>query len=66
MFKGLKIKVKDKLREFFHQDVRWYIGLGAIVISLVLCLTLYSVCNGRLTDAFIDLAVSIGFYFLHQ
>ena len=65
MFKGLKIKVKDKLREFFHQDVRWYIGLGAIVISLVLCLTLYSVCNGRLTDAFIDLAVSIGFYFLH-
>ena len=65
MFKDLKIKVKDKLWEFLHQDVRWYIGLGVIVVSLVLCLTLYSVCNGRLVDAFVDVVVSIAFYFLH-
>ncbi len=65
MFKKIKTKFKDKLREFLRQDVRLYIGLGAIVLSLVLCLTIYSVCNSRLVDSFVDLGVSVGFYFLH-
>ena len=65
MFKGFMIKVKDKLREFFHQDVRWYIGLGAMVFSAVLLLTLYKVCCGRLLDAIVDVGVSIAFYFTY-
>ena len=65
MFKKVPLKVKDKLQSLLHKDVRWFVGVGAIIVSCVLCLTLYKVCNQRLTTAMMDFGVSFAFYFLH-
>ena len=56
---------KKQIEDLRKKDIRWYIGVSAIAVSLILCFTLYTVCNQRLTSAIVDLGVSFAFYFLH-
>ena len=59
-----KDKVKDKLKKYKEKDIRFHIGIIAIILSIVLCVTLYWVCIRRLKTSVVDLAISFAYYFL--
>ena len=59
-----KDKVKDKLKKYKEKDIRFHIGIIVIILSIVLCVTLYWVCIRRLKTSVVDLAISFAYYFL--
>ena len=64
MYKKKYNKAKYKLQETNKKDLRYYIGVSAVLISVLLLVSLYWVCTKRLYTSVIDVGISFAYYFL--
>ena len=65
-FAWCEVRMKRRKKKRVHKvrDVRFYITLDLIYISLILLFTVYRVCEYRLGQAIRDVFLSLGYYFL--